>query len=411
MVLAMLSPLPHLSALLASVQQAARRGRVRAAVLICLGLLGGAAGSPAAEHTVAEKEYQALKLFSEAGPPPGTARQSQDESDWMLAKGRELHERGLRFWTDHPNEPLRWEVWTLLTATPLWERTITENGATRIVRDRERMEAWWRLQQARFEELLEAPDASPRARIATFSFLITSHGGRWKSRVKTPEGQAALGRMLAWFERWERDHPQSLNLINGARTIAEMLDVADPAHAQRFLLGLIRRYPADTRRDRDLRAMAEGRLKLLLGQAQPVWLRLAALDGRFADTQDYAGKLVLVAIFPLTWKAQVDFLHGLHTAYHKLGFEIIHVTGGDPARTGDAPLSALDTALAVDEQKLPWRVAWDRQGTIGEVSRSFGKNVYPAWLLIARDGRFVAETSSQPALLRAIERELALKPE
>ncbi len=411
MVLALLSPLPPPSPNLAVIPQPLSLRRVRAVIVIGLCLLRWATGVAGAEPTVAEKEYLALKAFREAGPPQGTARRSQDESAWMVAKGLELHARGLKFGADHPNEPLRWEVWTMLTVTPQWERTVVENGVAQVVRDRERMAAWSRLQQERLEQLLEAPDASPRARTAAFSFLITNNGVRWKSRVKSPEGQAVLRQMLGWFERWERELPQSLNLINGARSIAEMLDAADPAHAQRFLLGLIQRYPGNARRDVDLRTMAEGRLKLLLGQAQPVWLRLAALDGRFADTQDFVGKLVLVVIIPLTWKEQVDFLHGLHTAYQKQGLEIIQVTGGDPGRAGDAPLTALDTALDVDAQQLPWRVAWDRKGTIGEVSRSLGKNVYPAWLLIARDGRFVAETSSQTALLRALERELALKPE
>jgi hypothetical protein len=136
---------------------------------------------------------------------------------------------------------------------------------------------------------------------------------------------------------------------------------------------------------------------------------LAALDGRFADTREYTGKIVLIAVVPVPWGEQLDFMHGLYSAYHEHGLEIIHVTGGDPARYGEDSRTALETALDVDEEKLPWRVAWDRKGTIGEFSRSIGKNVYPAFLLISRDGRFVAETSSQGALLRALERELVVK--
>ena len=102
-------------------------------------------------------------------------------------------------------------------------------------------------------------------------------------------------------------------------------------------------------------------------------------------------------------------MQGLHATYHPHGFEIIQVTGGDTLRQGEANRTALETALAADAEKLPWRVAWDRKGTIGEFSRSLGKNVYPAWLLISRDGRFVAETSSHGAVVRAIERELGLK--
>lgn len=374
--------------------------------LRCCGTLASAS-----DASKAEAEHKALKALSEMGPPVGMVRMSAEEQAWSFEKSTKLHERGLKFWEDYPNDPLRWDVWVLLRSTPRWGREVTENGETKIVLDRERMDAWWRLQQERFEQLLEAPDASPHARMSAFDFLIASHAGRWTARAKTPEGQAVLVKMLGWFERWQREYPESLALINGARRIAEMLDVADPLQAQRFLLGLINRYPADTRRDREIREMAEGRLKLVLGQAYPVWLRLAALDGRFADTRDYAGKLVLVAIVPLPWGEQLDFMHGLQTAYHPHGLEIIHVTGGDPMRHGEAPRTALETAIDADDQKLPWRVAWDRKGTIGEFSRSLGKNVYPAWLLISRDGRFVAETSSQGALMRAIERELALKPQ
>lgn len=365
----------------------------------------------AASSPEAEAEYKALKEFAGLGPPVGTARMSQEESEWFYKKGIELNERGLKFWSNHPMDPLRWDVWGLLSPVPQFTREVNENGQITKVRDVERIDAW----RARYEQglldLLEAPDASALARQRAYSNLTAIKWGRWGSRAKTPEGQAALAQMLGWFDRNQRENPAGLGLVTDARKIAEMLDASDPLQCQRFLLGLINKYPTGSRRDRDMRAMAEGRLKVLLGQANQVWMRLAALDGRFVETKEYQGKLVLLAIVPLMWEQQIAYMKDLHAKYHERGFEIIHITGGESSRAGEESRDALQTALEVDEKNLPWRVVWDRKGTIGEVSRSLGKNVYPGWLLLSRDGRFVAETSSPSALNRAIEAELAIKPE
>ena len=289
-------------------------------------------------------------------------------------------------------------------------REVIENGEKKTVRDYEQWRRWRDHYSQRVEDLLDAPDASAKAKMSALSFLL-HQGTNWRRVITTPEGQKILAKMTGWFERWEREFPASLSLINGVRSMVEVLDAADPARCQRFLYDLRDRYRADTHRDREIRAVVEGRLKLLLGQAYPVWIRLAALDGRFADTQEYRGKMVLLSLFPLAWTAQAEFLRGLHEHYHARGLENIQITGGDVMEVGAAPRSALETAIVADEKNYPWRVVWDTKGTFGEFARTMGINTYPTWLLLSRDGRFVAQTSSQREIVAAIERELLIKDE
>jgi len=358
-----------------------------------------------------EAEFRALKALGETQVPMGTAKLSEEEGAWLSARNLELHEQGLAFWVNYPDHPLRWDVWMLLSLTPTFSRESVEDGRITVVRDYERQRAWSRRYDEGLEELIGAPDASGSAKQRALSSLLTRNGMNWRGRIATPEGQRMLVKMTGWLEQWERDFPASLSILNGVRAVAEVLDVADPARCQQFLLNLPRRYAGDTARDRTIRAFAEGRLKLVLGQAYPVWLRLAALDGRFADTQEYRGKIVLVALFPVAWSAQVEFLRTLHGRFHTRGFEIIHVTGGDSMVGGETPRTALETAEIVDQADYPWRVAWDEKGTIGEVARSMGLNGYPTWLLLSRDGRFVAKTSSPREIVAALEAEVLIETE
>ena len=358
-----------------------------------------------------EAEFRALKALGETQVPMGTAKLSEDEGAWLSGRNLTLHERGLAFWANYPTHPLRWDVWVLLSLTPTFVRESVEDGRITFVRDYERQRAWSRRYDEGLEKLVGAPDASDSAKQRALSSLLTRNGMNWRGRINTPEGQRMLVRMTDWFEQWERDFPASLSIINGVRAVAEVLDAADPARCQQFLLNLPHRYAGDTARDRTIRTFAEGRLKLVLGQAYPVWLRLAALDGRFADTQDYRGKIVLVALFPVAWSEQVEFLRTLRGRFHPRDFEIIHVTGGDSMVVGEAYRTALETAEIVDQGDYPWRVAWDEKGTIGEVARSMGLNGYPTWLLLSRDGRFVAKTSSSREMVAALEAEVLIKPE
>ena len=359
----------------------------------------------------AEGEFRAIKTLGQREVPVGWDRHSDEASALSGTWNLELHERGLAFWAKFPADPLRWDVWMMMNRAVFFTREVVESGETKVVRDPERWRAWSERYQRGVEELLAAPDAGASARATALGYLLGYYGRNWRSRITTPDGQTVLAKMTGWFERWEREFPDSPALINGVRAMAEVLDAADPARCQRFLYDVRARYRAETRRDRDIRGVVEGRLKLLLGQAYPVWIRLAALDGHFADTQEYRGRMVLISLFPLAWSTPAEFLRGLHEKYHARGLENIHVTGGDAMEVGAAPRSALETAWVAEEKQYPWRVVWDRQGTFGEFARTMGLNTYPTWLLLSRDGRFVAQTSSPREIVAAIDRELLIKME
>lgn len=253
--------------------------------------------------------------------------------------------------------------------------------------------------------------ASASARTAALSFLLHQVASNWRTRLKTPEGQIMLRKAEGWWAMFERNHRASPALVNGARSMAQILDAADPARCERFLIQLHAEYRGRKAPDPGIYEMAEGRLKLLHGQAYEVWLQLRAIDGQFADTRDYRGKIVLLALFPITLEDGARFLSEVHTNLRAKGVEIIHVATGASMDQTAPNLTEAETTAWIAERKHPWRVAYDGKNAFGGLMRRLGLNAYPLYLVLSRDGRFVAETSSPRSALKAIETELTLPPE
>lgn len=358
-----------------------------------------------------EQEFKALKALREIPPPAHLPRVSDAALDWSAVRNAELHDRALAFLAAHPTSPLRWDVVMLLTAPPPFTKQVTENGETRTVRDVDAYRAWMTRYFGMVEELLVARDASASARTAALSYLLNQVAMNWRTRFKTPEGQVMLRKAEGWWTMFERNHRASPALINGARSMAQILDVVDPARCEQFLLRLHAEYRGKKAPDPAIYEMAEGRLKLLHGQAFEVWLQLRAIDGQFADTRDYRGKIVVLALFPVTLEDGARFLGEVHASLQPKGVEIIHVaTGASMDRT--APdLTEAEAAALIAEWKYPWRIAYDGKNAFGGLMRRLGLNAYPVYLVLSRDGRFVAETSSPRVALKAIETELSLPPE
>jgi hypothetical protein len=119
----------------------------------------------------------------------------------------------------------------------------------------------------------------------------------------------------------------------------------------------------------------------------------------------------VLALLPVTLEDGARFLGEVHASLRPKGVEIIHVATGASIDRTAPDLTEAEAAAWIAEQKYPWRVAYDGKNAFGGLMRHLGLNACPLYLVLARDGRFVAETSSTRMALKAIETELIPPPE
>ncbi|HEY1110802.1 MAG TPA: TlpA disulfide reductase family protein, partial [Opitutaceae bacterium] len=295
-----------------------------------------------------------------------------------------------------------------LTAPPPFTKQVTVDGVTRTVRDGDAARAWQARYLAMVESVLAAPDASFFARANAYSHLLGHYARTWRDRIKTPEGQEVLRKAEALYAGMEREFRHNPSMINGATALAGLLDAADPERCQVFLRKLLAEYTGAGRPDTAVREMATGRLKLLVGQAHPVWLALQTLEGEHITSRDYEGKIVLLTLAPLTYAGVIDVLKRVTATYRARGVEIVHVSTGRNNDRSAAALTREELQAYASEQGVTWRVVFDGNDLLGKTTRSLGLNYMPAYILLSRDHRFVAETPSSYQLTKAIDIELSL---
>ena len=354
-----------------------------------------------------ELEYRALVAMTR-GPAIEVNDAKQREA--RAAMRNELHRLGLAFLEKHPSSPRRWDVVNLLRAAPTFAMRVETDGRVEMVPDRERAKAWRLRHIELLQQLLEASDARPAAREVAYASLIDEHSMNFNVHANAAGEEPTLVRIMDWLSSFHREFPHSSRLERCYHEVSEVLDRVDPKRNTAFLAQVKSRHATGSFHDVRIRAMVDGRLRLMQAQAEPIWLRLRTIDGRFADTSSYRGKVVLLAMFPATWEVYENLLQTLYGMHHGGGLEIVHVSTGENVDTRQR-LRPEEVARRAAEKRWPWPVVFDGDDLIGEFARSMGQNASPAWILIGRDGRVSAEIPSGAQLDAAIRAELELGPE
>lgn len=363
---------------------------------------------PAGTAPAFDQEFKSLSALHAAPAPKELPDFSEQRGEWFSRRNAEMHERGLALIAAHPTEPRRWDVVMMLTAPPPFTRQVTVDGVTRTERDIEAYRAWRLRYTALVEELLAATDSSFSARSRAYTYLLGDYARNWRTRIKTPEGQAVLRKAETLYAGMESEYRHNFSMINGATALAELLDAADPDRCQVFLRKLLSEYAGAGRPDTDIRAMAAGRLKLLVGQAHPVWLALQSLDGQRFTSRDYEGKIVLLTLAPLTYPGVLDALKHVTTTYGARGVEVIQISTGRQNDRQAPPFTREELHAYGVQHGATWRVVFDGNDSLGRTARHLGLNYMPAYILLSRDHRFVAETASPRDITKAIDIELSL---
>ncbi|MDP3069364.1 MAG: hypothetical protein Q8N18_03705 [Opitutaceae bacterium] len=123
------------------------------------------------------------------------------------------------------------------------------------------------------------------------------------------------------------------------------------------------------------------------------------------DRNRYRGKVVLIALGPVTFDTLWETLEDLHARHHAAGLEILQVAPFNRA-IGHPPEPEQRKAMEaiVSEPRWPWPVLWNQKGH-DDLAARWGHHRIPAWILIGRHGRIIG-VSGVP-LSVSIPRELA----
>jgi hypothetical protein len=364
-------------------------------------------GAPAAPSSEPEAEYKALLALSRAQIPASLRSDEVAKIAWFRRNRTELQERGAAFLDRYAANPLRWDVLVLLRYGGEEREKISRSGFRQLIPVPESKAAWDQKYFPSLEALLTASDASASARGEALYQLIDQTA---RSALATPaEAPQAVPRVRGWLDQYEREFPRSDHIVGLYHTYANLLDAAAPDLCITFLADLERRYQQGEYLDKQVQEeVVAGHRRALEAQALPMdelWARLRELDPVAGDAARYRGRVVLVALGPVTYDTFMEALEDLHAQYGAAGLVILQVVSfnrnyglpPEPQQRRD-----LEKILAI--RKWPWPVLWNPQGHF-DIVKQWGYNTVPARMLIGRDGRLIADRNSPFSV--TIPRELA----
>lgn len=367
---------------------------------------GVASDTPADAAILAE--YKTIAALRLAKPPANINSDEVARFEWSRRRSIELHDRGLAFLTRYSTHPLRWDVLVLLPYGRDFREKIFRSGFRQLIPDPTSLAAWEAKYYPLLRSLLAAPDASLAAQHEARQQLI-DHTSRLGLR-QPAETEACLALIRDWLADHERSIPPNSSFPRPFHAYCDLLEFADPLRCFAYLRELEARHPDDSHRDRALREFAQGRRHALEAQAQPLdelWDRLRELDPILGDSRRYRGKVVLVALGPVTYETLTEHLEDLYAQHHAAGLEIIHVAAFNQAYgLPPEPQQRRDMEKIVALRHWPWPVLWNPRGHRSDIAGKWGYNTVPAWMLIGRDGRLVVDRNSPRSV--TIPRELAL---
>jgi hypothetical protein len=211
-----------------------------------------------------------------------------------------------------------------------------------------------------------------------------------------------------WFELHRREVRPNNFPTSIYQNFASLLDAADPHWLLDFLAELETRHTGAGFPDTRIREFIQARRRLLEAEALPLdalWARLKSLDPSVGEVTRHRGRVVLLALGPVTYDTFSEQIEDLHAKHATEGLVIIQVASfnrayGLPSETDQRRVMEKIVAL----RRWPWPVLWNPLGH-DDIAGRWGSTTYPSWMLIGRDGLLVP-TRAGPFSV-SIPRELA----
>jgi hypothetical protein len=347
-----------------------------------------------------------LEKLRRAQPPSEVRADEIAKIAWYRQRNAELHRRGAAFLEQHSTSPWRWDVLVLLRYGGETRERVSRSGFRQLVPVPESAAAWEAAYFPKLEVLLEAPDASSGARLEAIRQLIDRASRR--ARMSREEARATVPQVRHWFELHRREVQPNHFPTGIYQDFASLLDAADPRWLLDFLAELETRHTGAGFPDSRIREFVQARRRLLEAEARPLdelWARLKALDPAVGDVSRYRGRVVLLALGPVTYDTFIEQIEDLHAKHAAEGLVILQVASFNRAYgLPSEPEQRRDLEKIVALRRWPWPVLWNPRGH-DDIAGRWGSTTFPSWMLIGRDGLLVPARAGPFSI--SIPRELA----